>query len=289
MLSAGEMPRGRCGDRFAATTIAPLAPDRMSLLAFALAALVGISLGLLGGGGSILTVPILVYVVHVPPREAIAMSLAVVGTVSLVGAAGHWRQHNVIPRVALLFGAIAMAGSYLGSRLAALLDPALQLFLFALVMLAAAVMMLRPRPATPRSRLPHVGAVVPVALGVGILTGLIGVGGGFLIVPALVLLTGIEMKKAVGTSLLVIAMNCAAGLVGYLGHVRLDVGILASFIGAALAGTVIGTRLVRFISQDALKRFFGVFLIVMAAFILYRSREVVLRHLTQSPSAPAER
>ncbi|HEU4562033.1 MAG TPA: sulfite exporter TauE/SafE family protein, partial [Longimicrobium sp.] len=118
----------------------------MPILGIALGALVGLTLGMLGGGGAILTVPIFIYVLGFGPREAIAMSLAVVGVVSLIGAAGHWRAGNTDLRMALSFGAFAMVGSYLGTRLAAFVSETLQLTLFALVMLVAAGFMFRQRP-----------------------------------------------------------------------------------------------------------------------------------------------
>ncbi|MEW5929306.1 MAG: sulfite exporter TauE/SafE family protein [Gemmatimonadota bacterium] len=259
----------------------------MSILGLALAALIGLSLGLLGGGGSILTVPVFVYVLGFEAKEAIAMSLAVVGAVSLFGAVGHWRAGNVNARVALIFGAVAMAGTYLGARLAVFFSGAAQLTLFAAVMLLAAFFMFReekPAPssgAKPRGEAAEVrgmplGLIVLEGIAVGVLTGLVGVGGGFLIVPALVLLGRVPMKQAVGTSLLVIAMKSAAGFAGYLGQVEVDWGFMALFTGIAVAGILLGTWLVRFVPQAALKRSFAVFLLVMGTFILYQNRGVFL-------------
>ena len=253
-------------------------------MGLALAVLMGLSLGMLGGGGSILTVPIFVYVLGYPAKEAIAMSLAVVGATSLFGAVGHWRAGNVSPRVALVFGAVAMAGTYLGARLAAFFSGAAQLSLFAVVMLAAAFFMFRDRGPAPRapgddapeSRRMPLALIVAEGLAVGVLTGLVGVGGGFLIVPALVLLGRLPMKQAVGTSLVVIAMKSAAGFAGYLGQVRVDWGFMALFTAVAVAGILLGAYLVRFARQQALTRAFAVFLVVMAIFILYQNRGVFL-------------
>lgn len=251
------------------------------LLGLALAALIGLSLGLLGGGGSILTVPIFVYVVGFGAKEAIAMSLAVVGATSLLGAVGHWRGGNLNLRVALVFGAITMAGSYVGSRLSALFSGAAQLALFAVVMLVAAFFMFRGRGSVDAAeraagdRLP-IGLIATPGVAVGVLTGLVGVGGGFLIVPALVLLGRVPMKEAVGTSLLVIAMNSAAGFAGYLGRVQMAWTFMAVFTAVAAVGIFIGTWLVRFVPQRALRRAFAVFLVVMGGFILYRNRAVFL-------------
>lgn len=268
---------------------------------YALAALIGLSLGLLGGGGSILTVPVLVYVLGVAAKPAIAMSLPVVGITSLVGAALHWRLGNVRVPTALTFGLVAMVGAFAGAKLAVFLSGAVQLALLAVVMLAAAGSMLRggsPRGnrTEAESDAPaRLALLVPVALGVGVLTGLVGIGGGFLVVPALVLLARVPMRQAVGTSLLVIAMNSASGFAGYLGTVDLDWGFLAGFTAAAVAGALVGTALVARVPQAALKRGFAVFLLAMGGFVLYRNRDAfggrhartVAADTPPSPAAPA--
>ena len=259
----------------------------------AMAAVIGLALGLMGGGGSILTVPIFVYVLGFGAKEAIALSLGVVGAVSLFGAAGHWRAGNVNVRVALVFGVVAMAGTYLGARLAVFFSGAAQLTLFAAVMLVAAAFMFRRSgspeageagepgeagsepPASGRREL-RLPLIVAEGVAVGILTGLVGVGGGFLIVPALVLLGGIPMKEAVGTSLLVIAMKSAAGFAGYLGQVDVPWGFLAAFAGVAVAGILLGTHLVRYVSQGALRRAFALFLVIMGTLILIQNRGLLL-------------
>ena len=268
-------------------------------IGLSLAAVIGLALGLMGGGGSILTVPVFVYVLGFGAKEAIALSLAVVGVVSAFGVVGHWRAGNVNVRVAMLFGAVAMVGTYAGARLAVFVSGTAQLVLFALVMLVAAWFMARDRGSgsggeAGRGRGAGSGAggrgwsAVPVplivaeGLAVGVLTGLVGVGGGFLIVPALVLLAGLPMKEAVGTSLLVIALKSGAGFVGYLGQVEVPWGFLAAFSGVAVVGIGLGTTLVRFVSQSALRRGFAVFLLVMGTFILYQNRAVLV------PAAHAE-
>jgi uncharacterized membrane protein YfcA len=248
----------------------------MQVLGLALAALVGLSLGLLGGGGSILTVPIFVYVLGFAAKPAIAMSLPVVGTTSLVGALGHWRAGNVDLRAALLFGGIAMIGAYAGARLAVLVPGNVQLIMLAVLMLAAAVSMLRSgrRSATtgePTTARPSVGLLAVIGLAVGLTTGLVGIGGGFLVVPALVVLGKVPMKQAVGTSLLVIAMNSAAGFAGYLGQVEIAWGFTAAFTAIAVAGIIAGTYLIRFVSPAALKRGFAVFLLVIGGLMLLQS------------------
>lgn len=265
----------------------------MLVLGVVLAALIGLSLGLLGGGGSILTVPIFVYVLGFGAKEAIAMSLAVVGATSLFGVAGYWRAGNVNLRVALIFGSVAMAGTYLGARLAVFFSGSAQLTLFAVVMLVAAFFMFRDRRSLPppcvdcepddaataprlEVREMPLGLIVLEGVAVGVLTGLAGVGGGFLIVPALVLLGRLPMKQAVGTSLLVIAMKSAAGFYGYLGQVDVPWGFMTVFTAVSIVGIFVGTYLVRFVSQAQLTRAFAVFLLVMGGFILWQNRSVVL-------------
>lgn len=253
------------------------------MLGLVLAALIGLSLGMLGGGGSILTVPIFVYLLDFSAKPAIAMSLLVVGVTAAVGTLSHWRSGNVEVRPALLFGAAAMAGAFAGARLAAHISGGLQLLLLGLVMLAAAGSMFR-RPSNSadtglasagsrRASLPVLGLV---GLGVGVLTGVVGVGGGFLIVPALVVLTGLPMKHAVGTSLLVIAMNAAAGFAGYLGQVSIPWGFVGSFTAVAVTGILAGSYLIRLVSADALRRAFAVFLVIVGGLVLYQNRLVVL-------------
>lgn len=249
----------------------------MLALALLLALLIGLSLGMLGGGGSILTVPVLVYVLGVAAKPAIAMSLPIVGITSLIGAALHWRLGNVRIPTALGFGLLAMAGAFAGAKLAVFLSGTAQLALLAVVMLASAASMLRGRPATkggdaPPTATPRPALLVPVALGVGMLTGLVGIGGGFLVVPALVLLGRVPMREAVGTSLLVIAMNSASGFAGYLGTVDLDWRFLGGFTAATVAGALAGTALASRVPQATLKRAFGIFLLVIGSFVLFRNR-----------------
>lgn len=259
----------------------------------ALAAVIGLTLGLLGGGGSILTVPVLVYVLGFGAKPAIAMSLPVVGITSLVGAALHWRLGNVRVGTALTFGVMAMVGAFAGAKLATFMSGTAQLALLAVVMLAAAASMLRGGvrgTAAPEVARPRLTLLVAVALGVGVLTGLVGIGGGFLVVPALVLLARVPMTQAVGTSLLVIAMNAASGFAGYLGTVDLDWGFLAGFTAVAVVGALAGTVLVAHVPQVALKRAFAVFLLAMGGFVLYMNRSAfrtVAASTVPSPAAPA--
>ena len=258
----------------------------MLALGLVLAATIGLALGLLGGGGSILTVPVLVYVLGAGAKPAIAMSLAIVGVTSLLGAALHRRLGNVRLDVAVAFGPIAMIGAYAGARLAGLLSGELQLTLLALVMLVAAGSMLRnARVEVNPGAAPRIALLVAVGFGVGLLTGVVGMGGGFLIVPALVVLARLSMRQAVGTSLLVIAMNSAGGLVGYLGVVPLDWLFLARFTAAAAVGAIAGTALGARVPQAVLKRGFAVFLLLVGGYVLFRSRGAL--HEPSRSHAPA--
>lgn len=247
----------------------------MLILGLSLALVVGMAMGLLGAGGSILTVPIFVYLLGFEAKQAIAMSLAVVGTTSLVGAVRHGRLGNVNLRIALTFGPIAMLGTHFGARLSVLFSGTEQLALFGTVMLVASFFMLRnhhPAPSGRRLSAAALALVVLGALGVGMLTGLAGVGGGFLLVPVFILLLRLPVKQAVGTSLLVITLNAFAGFGSYLTHVDVAWDFIGGFAAIAIAGIWIGTHLLQFSSPHAIKRVFGILLLVMGALVLYQNR-----------------
>ncbi|MEO6066818.1 MAG: sulfite exporter TauE/SafE family protein, partial [Gemmatimonadales bacterium] len=197
----------------------------MTLFAAFLALLVGLSLGLLGGGGSILTVPIFRYALEMGVKESIGMSLGVVSVTSLVGALRHWHKGNLDLKALVAFAPAAILSTYLGARLAQYVPDVVQLVALGVVMLTAAILMWKGAPPLSREgdggRGRRPGAVIAIGVALGLLTGIVGVGGGFLIVPALVLLLGLDMKRAVGTSLGVIALNAASGFVGYLGQVTM--------------------------------------------------------------------
>ena len=239
------------------------------LLALALSTLIGVSLGLLGGGGSILAVPVLVYVARVDVHAAIGMSLAVVGTTALVGGLVHARAGRVDLRAAALFGGAGMLGAPLGAQATQAVAPRVLLLLFAALMLAVGGLMLRgkagPRSETPR---PHPVAVPAAGFGVGLLTGFLGVGGGFLIVPALTLLAGLPIHAAIGTSLFVIAANSAAGVVGHLRQGEMPLGLTAAFTAAAALGAFAGVRLASSLDPHRLRRAFAVFVILVGLFLL---------------------
>src|SRR5215218_3504829 len=256
----------------------------MIVIGLLLAALIGIALGLLGGGGAILAVPIFIYVLGFGAKEAIASSLAVVGVTSLSGVASHWREGNVKLRVALAFGLPAAAGAFLGAKvLAGFLSGAAQLALFAVVMLVSAFFMFGDNNSSGKEEQKESESdsgtrrmlILLIAVGVGTLTGLVGVGGGFLIVPALVLLGNVEMKQAVGTSLLVIAANSFSGFLGYLGSVQFRWGLLALFTALAVVGSFAGGYLTRFVPQAILRKSFAVFLVLMGILILYENRQAI--------------
>lgn len=239
---------------------------------------VGLSLGLLGSGGSILTVPILVYLLDQPDKVAIAGSLAIVGGIGLFGAVPYALKKQVDWRSVLLFGVPGMAGAFAGAWLSQFVSGSFQLLLFALVMLLAAVFMVRrrtPAPAGEGRRHPAWKIVAEGTL-VGVVTGLVGVGGGFLIVPALALLGGLPMHIAVGTSLLIIALKSFVGFAGYLNvlgamGLQLDWIVIGVFVVIGVAGSLVGRRLGARVPQLALQRTFAVFLVAMGGFILWQN------------------
>jgi uncharacterized membrane protein YfcA len=249
--------------------------DAMLIVAVALSLVIGVSLGLLGGGGSILTVPILIYALGVEEKSAIASSLLVVGATSAVAAIQHARAGNVVWRVSLIFAAAGMGGAYLGGQLARFIPASVLLVLFAVIMFGTAFAMWRGRKATqarPAGPLP-VPKIVLEGLVVGVVTGLVGAGGGFLVVPALALLGGLPMAQAVGSSLVVIALKSFAGFAGYASHVTVDYRLIAIVASSAIVGSFLGARLGKKISQDALRRGFSLFVFVMAIFLLAKQAQ----------------
>lgn len=241
-------------------------------LAIGLSLLIGLSLGLLGGGGSILTLPILVYALGMGEKDAIAGSLLVVGITSAFSVVLRARSGLVEWRTGLSFAAAGMLGAFVGGKGAAFLPGKLLLLLFAGMMFATAFAMMRGRrDYAPRAEGPvPVGKVLVQGFAVGSVTGLVGAGGGFLVVPALVLLGGLDMRKAVGTSLLVIALQSLAGFAGHLSHVHLDYQLLAMVVVSALVGSLAGVQLAPRIPQESLRKGFGWFVLVMACFMLFK-------------------
>lgn len=232
---------------------------------------IGLSLGLLGGGGSILTVPALVYLVGQSPSAAVTTSLAIVGANSLIGASLHSRRGRLNWRVALLFGGSGMVAAYLAAGLSKWFSPNGLLVAFALLMLVIGGVMVsgKTRGLKPADgATPNWPVTLGAGLGVGILTGILGVGGGFLIVPALVMLVGLPMQEAVGTSLLVIAANSAAGLLGHLSAGMPDLGLILVFVGAGMLGLWGGTVLAHRLPAGRLQQGFALFVVVLAIFLL---------------------
>lgn len=238
-----------------------------SILTMALATLIGGSLGILGSGGSIVTLPVLVYFAGVPAKQAVGMSMAIVGATALFGALIQLRRGNVAIKAALIFSLSGMAGAYLGSTGTHLLSKQALLLLFAGIMLIVGAMMLHGRAHLRRGRECSLPVCLGVGFVVGLLTGFLGVGGGFLIVPALVLAAGLETRLAAGTSLAVIAFNSTTGLIGQLRYVSVDWSLLGQFLLFAFAGMVIGIAIARRIHDDHLRRIFGGALIVVAVVI----------------------
>jgi uncharacterized membrane protein YfcA len=244
------------------------------MLGLVLSAMIGLSLGLLGGGGSIITVPVLVYVLGVAPRQSIGMSLAVVGCTSLIGVGLHARKGAVDVKAGVFFGVSGVLGSYFGSRLTYLVPPSTLLLSFAILMIAIALVMLIRRPLKEteagRKQLSPLGAIMAGFI-VGVLTGFLGVGGGFLIVPALLLFGGLSMKDAVGTSLLVISLNCGAGLLGHIQQEGFDVRLTVIVTMLAAAGAVFGAMLASRTSPVRLRTGFAILVLTVGIFLIAKN------------------
>ena len=264
----------------------------MQTLGFFLAALVGISLGLIGGGGSILTVPILVYIMGVNPILATSYSLFIVGSTSLVGAYNNWRNGRVKIRTALLFAISSVTTVFITRKFLIPVIPELILkidnfeltkdmltmVLFAILMLVAAMAMIKngnkEEDKLSTDDLKVIKLSLPKLLlygvGIGLATGLLGAGGGFLLIPTLVLLVGLNMKEAVGTSLLIIALNSLIGFLGDLGHYTIDWVFLGTLTIIAMAGIFVGGFLSKKIEAGKLKKGFGFFVLIMGIYILIK-------------------
>lgn len=252
----------------------PRQMDANLTLSLLLGGVTGCSLGLFGGGGSILAVPVLVYVTRVAPAAAVPMSLAIVGATSLTASLAHWRSGRVRGRVALAFGGAGVAAAFVGARFTHLVSGRLLMLLFAALMTLAGAWMLLGRrlvgatQARPQARWLH---AVLAGAGVGAVTGFLGVGGGFLVVPALIAFAGLDMRTAVGTSLLVIAINSAAGFLGHLGDGHLDLGLIAALTAVAAVGAFAGERAARHLSVARLRQGFALFVITVGLAIATRT------------------
>ena len=248
--------------------------------ALSLAALIGLSLGLLGSGGSIITLPVLVYVAHVPAQQAVGMSLVIVGGTSVIGSLLHLRRGDFDWRAASFFSASGIGGAFVGAKFTRLLSTPMLLLLFGTLMLVVGTQMLRHGEAKSASHECRPLRCLVTGAAVGVLTGFLGVGGGFLILSALVLFAGLEMKPAIGTSLAVIAVNCFGGLIGQMRYVSLDWRLTLGFLLAAMVGMFVGSALAKHLSSTVLRRGFA-WCVVLLGFVLVARNLMVLLRLHQ--------
>ncbi|WP_241970414.1 sulfite exporter TauE/SafE family protein [Idiomarina seosinensis] len=247
------------------------------LLAIIGAVIIGLSLGLFGSGGSILTVPVLMYLVDMPAAESIASSLLIVAGISLFGSIAYIRRQTVSWRHFWVFGIPGMIGTYGGAWFGTLVDSRWQLLTFALLMIVAAFLMWRSKPQPP-AKVPSInyGKVMLEGLVVGIITGFVGVGGGFLIVPALVLLAGLSMPVAIGTSLLIIVIKSIAGFAKYYAvmsadDVQFNWLVITIMIAGGVLGSAFGSKIGRSLPKEKLQKGFAVFLVLMGVFVITKS------------------
>jgi uncharacterized membrane protein YfcA len=244
----------------------------MNPLAWLGAVLIGLSLGLTGAGGSILTLPVLVHLAGAPPREAVPLSLLVVGSAALVGAIQRMRAGALHIRAAVMFVLAGAAGAIPGAQLTPLVSPTVLMLVFAVIMIVVALRMLGSSDAaiSPAPECRPVRCLLAGG-GVGVMTGFLGVGGGFLLVPALVKFARLPLSMATGTSLAIIACNSAAGFAGHLGSGTIDWKLAATFSIIAAAGVVIGGKFASLLPQRMLRRGFAVLVLLTAAFVIYQS------------------
>lgn len=240
------------------------------------ALLIGLSLGIFGSGGSILTVPVLMYLVDMPANLAIASSLLIVAGISLFGSLPNIWNKRVSWSHVVLFGIPGMMGTYGGAWLGTLVDSVIQLSVFVLLMVVAAVMMWRNKKGSAVVTKINVLKIALEGLGVGVITGFVGVGGGFLIVPALVLLGGVPMVMAIGTSLLIIALKSLVGFAKYYEvlttqHFSFDWTVILIMVMGGVTGSFFGVWIGHLLPKDKLQKAFSVFLVLMASVVLTQS------------------
>jgi uncharacterized protein len=243
------------------------------ILALTLALAIGFSLTVLGSGGSIITVPVLVYAAHIPPQQAVGMSLAVVGGTSLAATVMNARTGLVHVKAAALFSLTGIVGALGGAQLTHLVSPALLMLLFAALMIVIATLMLRG-PIVHAADSPEKCNWQRCSLTgfvVGGLTGFLGVGGGFLIVPALIFFGHLPLKSAIITSLVVIAVNSFAGLAGHLHQTPFDWRIAGVFLGASLLGMIAGRYFARCLAVAHLRMAFAWFVLAVGAFVIAKN------------------
>lgn len=243
-----------------------------------LSAIIGISLGLFGSGGSTIAVPVFVYIIGIEAHRAIGMSLAVVGATSLVGTGLHYWRGTVKVKTGILFSISGGVGAYFGSYITYLIPSAALLFLFAVLMVIVGLLMLIKRNGV-REVTTHQNhgriKVLLAGLVVGLLTGFFGVGGGFLVVPALLFFSHLSMRDAIGTSLMIVAINSGAGLIGHLRHGGFNPHIAVVITIIAIGGTLAGTVLSQYVSTVTLKKWFAAFIITVALFLLVKNHRAL--------------
>ncbi len=241
-------------------------------LAIALALLIGVLLGMLGGGGSVLLVPVLLYVLKLPAKSALATSQMVMAATTVVAMLLHARAGRVSFRMGALFGVSGMAGSFLGGRLAHYIPATVLLGGFVALMLVSAVQMLRGGR-KPSEKAAHSSRWMGLLVGfpTGLVAGMLGAGGGFLVVPALTIFGGLAIEQAVGTSLLVIAMQSFAGSLGYLGHADVDFRLVAIMASVMAVSSLGGAALSQRVPAASLRRLFALLLIAVATLMLVRT------------------
>jgi uncharacterized membrane protein YfcA len=234
---------------------------------------IGLTLGLLGGGGAVLCVPVLIYIFGLGVKSSIAISLIVIGFSSLIGALYKIFKKEILLKETLWFGFWGMLGSFLTAKfLAPLLSDSSQMILFAVFMVLMGVLMLKQKNIIDSSLLINkkVLSVISFGLGTGAITGLLGIGGGFLIVPVLTLFLNFPMRKAIASSFLIISMQAFTGFFAYLGLVDLDYDFVVKFTLISIVGVFIGIYFSKLINEDVLKKIFGLVLILLAAYILLK-------------------
>ena len=260
----------------------------MEYIGYFASILIGVALGLIGGGGSILTVPVLVYLFGVSPLLSTSYSLFIVGSTSLVGAVNNYKQGFVNVKIALLFGLTSITTVFLTRKFIIpnipqevakigsfiITESMLMMILFATLMVIAATAMIKNRKSidkkNPVKTKLNIIKLLVYGIAIGIITGFLGAGGGFLLIPTLVILLGLPMKEAVGTSLLIIALNSLFGFTADLGHFEIDWYFLLSITAIALVGLVIGSQIGKKIESTKLKKGFGYFVLIMGIFIIIK-------------------
>ena len=247
---------------------------------------IGLVMGLLGGGGSVLAVPLLKYVAGLGAKEALATQLLVVGTTAAVATVQHARRGNIALRTGAIFAGTAMLGAYGGGLTAGWFSGGTLLLLFAAMMLITSVMMFRGRgELQPREGRIPVVIVVIEGLAVGFFTGMVGAGGGFMIVPVLVLLGGMPMHRAVGTSLMIITLKSYAAFFGYMNHVQVDYTLAMYVTVSAVIGTLVGANFTHRVKAQNLRRGFAWFVLVMAGFVLSQEASLTIAAVVVGPAA----